>query len=95
VGVQPVGEVQGRIGGMQVAGPVGAPGAAGHPDATEHRGKVAAVAGFDAAVDGPVGVDDPDVDAACLGDGALGDGARYGVLFLKGTQVQMVLVEQP
>jgi len=67
VGVQPLGQVQGGVGGMQVARCVGPPGAAGHPHRAEHRRKVAHVVVLHLPMTGPVGVGD--WAGAALSDG--------------------------
>jgi hypothetical protein len=84
VGVQPVGQVQGRVSGIKVASSLGPPGAAGHPHPAQHRGQVTGVARLDPAMTDPVGVDD-------RGDARLGE----GVLLACRAQVQVVLEQQP
>ncbi len=83
-----VGQVQHGVGGIQVAGTVGAEGAAGHLDGAEHGGQLAVVAGFDLAVADAVGVDGGHLLAG-------GVGVADGVLLAHGPQVQVVLVQQP
>src|SRR5260370_28254690 len=58
VGVLLWGEVEYRVGGVQVAGAQGAVGDSGHGDLPEDGGQGPGVAGFDVAVLYPVGVDD-------------------------------------
>ncbi len=84
VGVQPLGQVQGGVGGMQVARCVGPPGAAGHPHRAEHRRKVAHVVVLHLPMTGPVGVGD-------WAGAALSD----GVPLPHRAQVQVVLEQQP
>ena len=80
--MQGVGEGQARIGGIQVAGPVRPPGAAGDLHGAKHRRQAAAVARLHLAVADSLGVADRHHPA--LGD---------VVLLAQGTQVQVVLVQ--